>query len=247
MLVKYSKNFLTQVIFQANYNIPSIKFHLDSTLKDLCRLKTGQDPKELKNTNVNFSVNSNSNQAVTTEMNSRWLFQGSELQIIIQYDLIQIVNLNYTDYTHFHGIITEIFNKVKDIYKPVITRIALRYINNINFPTGSTYDFAEYIDEALLNSSLKFKDYGLKRSIGQMQLAEDENDLSVNFTYGFNNSQYPNKLIKREFLLDYDCFLTYKSTSETVLDISDIILKIRNKVNQLFEKSILSGLQKQMH
>jgi len=241
----YKKPFLSQVIFQANYNIPVLKIDVPPRLREICTALTKKEIKEVKNSNIN--INYVPNLPITTELNTKWIFDGEELLITIQHDLIQIVNLKYTNYFDFHKIIAQVFETVRELYDPIITRIALRYVNNIAFPTGGTYDFGNLIDNNLLTGLIKFKDYGLQRSVGQMILKNDQDDINVMFTYGFNNSQFPNKITKREFLLDYDCFCVYSNPTEKITAITDTLLKIRNQVNDLFEKSILDGLRQIMN
>jgi uncharacterized protein (TIGR04255 family) len=243
MNTKYSKHFLKQVIFQSSYNVPSIKNALDNSLKELCSNITGQQVQEGKNTNVSFAPN----QPSTTEINSRWVFFGKDIQIVIQHDFLQVINLSYSNYSHFHSIIETVFNKLKEVYNPSLSRISLRYTNNISFDEGNTFDFKGLINDELLNSLTIFKDQGLRRSIGQMYMNDDEMELATLFTFGFSNSQFPNKIIKREFLLDYDCSVTYTQPTDNITSITEITLKIRNKVNELFEKSILEGLREKMY
>lgn len=44
----YSKPFLTQVIFQANFQIDALKENIDPSLTELCKSKTGANLSELK-------------------------------------------------------------------------------------------------------------------------------------------------------------------------------------------------------
>jgi len=243
MAIKYSNHFLNQVIFQANYNVPVIKTEINASLKNLCEEITGQSLYIGKNTNINVAAD----QPVLSTVQNRYLFLGKEVQVVVQGDFVQVINLKYTDYTHFHGIIEKVFNKVREVYNPGFSRIALRYTNNINFPDGSTFDFDGLIDESFLNCLLKFKDQGLARSVGQTFMTHEDGDLSTLFTYGFSNSQFPGKIIKREFLLDFDCYRTYQEPNFNINSISEITLSIRNKVNELFEKSIGEKLRTLMH
>ena len=126
------------------------------------------------------------------------------------------------------------------MYSPIFTRVALRYLNNINFPTGDTYDFGQFIKPSLLAATNDFKSFGFTRSIGVMNMVDDEQDILSNFTYGFVNSLFPNKIAKREFILDYDCFTNLKNTIDAI---KPLVLKLRNKANELFNKSILPELK----
>lgn len=237
----YSKPFLTQVIFQANFQIDALRENIDSSLTELCKDKTGAHLSELKNTNIN--ILQAPAQRIVTTLNSRWVFQGKFLHIIIQNDILQIINLKYINHSEFHNTIDEIFNKIKEIYKPIFTRIALRYVNNVSFTEGSTFDFNHLINNSLLQSTLEYKEFGLTRSIGVINIYNDQENINTTFTYGFVNPEFPNKISKRDFILDYDCFTVLNVTIDTI---KPTILKLRNTVNELFEKSILPELRIKM-
>ena len=119
------------------------------------------------------------------------------MQIIIQSELLQIIIFKYNGHEEFHALIEKIFNKVKEVYSPIFTRVALRYVNNINFPTGDTYDFGQFINVALLAPTNDFKGFGLTRSIGVMNIADDDNDILSNFTFGFVNSLFPKDRLQK--------------------------------------------------
>jgi uncharacterized protein (TIGR04255 family) len=236
--MNYSTNYLSQVVFQANHQITSLKDSIDSDLKQLCIDKSGANVTELKNTEININ-----GQQVNMNVSTRWVFTGKRFQIVITRDFIQIVNFNYTTHAEYHPIISDIYNKFRSVYKPIISRVALRYINHIKFNDGTTYDFKGLINQKLVDPTIEYKDFGLTRSIGVMNIYDKVEDIYTNFTYGFVNPEYPNEIVKRNFVLDYDCFINLNVIIE---DIHPVLLKLREKVNTLFEKSILPGLQEKM-
>ncbi len=77
-----------------------------------------------------------------------------------------------------------------------------------------------------------------------MILNDNENNINTKFQYGFANSEFPNQISKREFILDYDCSVIINGRIENV---KAILLNLRNKVNSLFENSILEGLRNEMN
>ena len=77
-----------------------------------------------------------------------------------------------------------------------------------------------------------------------MNLKDDAEDILTNFTYGFINPEYPNFIAKREFVLDFDCYAMMKVTIDSVIP---TLLKLRNKANQLFEKSILEEFRHELN
>lgn len=241
----YKTNFLKQVIFQVVYSTPALKLHIDTSLSELCSQKTGAQVTQGQNASVRFNLANN--KQLAPEITTRWMFQGVKFQVIVQADMLQIINVAYDNHLEFHAVINDIFNKLKQLYSPAISRVSMRYINNINFENGGSFEFNNLIDPDLLNGVVKFKDEKLTRSIGQILFAKDAEDLSVTFLYGFINSQFPNIIAKREFLLDYDCYTDYTNQPDKNIPINDILSKISNKINGLFEKSIMDGLREKMN
>src|ERR1035437_2716715 len=184
--MNYNKNFLSKVIFQANFQIDTLKDYIDSSLIELCKAKTGAELTKQKNTNITLLPNN-----IATNINSVWIFKGDVIQITIQSDFVQVINLKYTKHEDYHPVINDIFAKIKELYKPRFTRIALRYINNISFSEGNTYDFNTLINNSLLGATLDYKDFGLTRSIGQMNIKNDREEINTAFTYGFINPEFP--------------------------------------------------------
>jgi uncharacterized protein (TIGR04255 family) len=236
--MQYAKHFLSRVIFQANYSADALKDIIDAGLVEVCKAQSGVELSEAKSIVVNFHQNKAS---VTNK--TQWNFKGDRIHIIVQDDFLQVINLRYTNHNDYHPVIGALFDKFKAIYNAKITRVSLRYINNIRFNEGNTFDFNGLINESLLKPTLEYKHFGLTRSMGSMHIFDSEKDLNTTFTYGFANSEYPNKIAKREFVLDYDC---YQTITNDVVAINPIILKIRNKVNELFEHSVLDGLRNKM-
>ena len=119
-----------------------------------------------------------------------------------------------------------------------ISRIGLRYINQIIINEGNPLEWTGLIKDSLI-SSLNFvqEKNQLSRLMGIIEL--NRSDYLIRFQYGWFNSEYPNPIAKKEFLLDYDCY------SENETDISAIIGQIdmfHSAIKDLFNKSILDGL-----
>jgi uncharacterized protein (TIGR04255 family) len=237
--MSYKSNFLSQVIFQANYNpIDPLKTTIADTLVVLCERLTSAKKAEGKNNVINIL-----NNKVTNELNSTWLFNGNDIQIGIQPSTMQISTKKYQNHDQFHAMINEVFDCVRMAYKAIITKASLRYINNIHFSTGSTFDFDGLIDPDLLCSMRKFTGKRPSRSMGNMVLTPPDSSITTIFNYGFFNSQFPNLVVKREFVLDYDCQC---QTTERD-DLINILLLLRDNANDLFESSIADGLRQIMN
>ena len=238
----YKNNNLTQVVFQLNFNIiEALKKGLNSELEEICQQITGQPKVEQEILNVlNITIQQvGIAPPIANEKTKVWIFPGTEFRIQLQNGFLNISALHYSNHEIFHESIDMVVRKLISLYNPWVIRISLRYINNLIFKDGSTFDFKDLINQSLLSPTLDFIDEDLTRSIGIMSI-RDEEDINVNFTYGFLNSQFPNKIAKREFVLDYDCILIPNSN---INEIKPQLQKLRNKANHLFEKSILQDLK----
>lgn len=241
MHTHYQNNYLNGVIFQVNYTVDSLKTTIHSGLVDLCKEVTGSEPVQQPMLNLQFAINSKS-QPIQEQINS-WIFDGDKFLIQIQHNSISIRDKKYIRHNEFHEVITSIVNFFNKIYQPTCSRVAMRYTNIIAFPEGNTYDFKDLIHDDLLNATLFFSKEGLARSIGAMNMIDDDG-IRVNFVYGFLNQKgFPNKISKREFVLDYDCSIDDIVQSP---QIEPYLVKLRTKVNLLFNKSILEKLREQM-
>lgn len=233
----YPRNFLSKVVFQINFlPIEAIKRGLDQRVIQTCVEITGAPLVLQKNTNIN--VNS-SDSSVSTQQTPKWTFVGEEIEMFFLHDSFNIISKKYTTYTDFHPHIERTFNLFRDIYNPSFARTALRYINNISFPNGDAFDFNGLINEPLLRPTKEFSDQFLMRSMGSMILQDSERSITTNFNYGFFNSQFPNIIALREFILDYDCYYIHRDGD----NIKTILMNLRNRINTLFEKSISEGLR----
>ena len=242
--MNYKRNYLLKVIFQANYQvIPQLKLDIDKDLKELISREVGKEPVTSENQLVVFGIKQGSSMSeVNKEI--QWNFTGNPIRVLINSQWFQVITLNYTNFNEFHPLISKIFSEIFRTYNPEFNRIALRYINSISFKDGNTFDFKDYIDDSLTSFSSKFKDHNLRRSFGSMEIRNEQSNINTKFAFGFFNSEYPNSISKREFVLDYDAFTIYNPKSDKI---EDILQKIRSNNNDLFEKSIKEGLRNEMN
>ena len=234
--MQYNTNFLSQVIFSISYNeIDILKTSLDHKITQMFEEMTGAKLSVVNSTQVSFRGDKGLVESIQL---SQWEFRGTSLQIRVQNNYLQVINLKYTNHKEYHGIILKIYEVFTDFYKTTINRIAFRYVNNISFPTGEAFNFKDLIKPSLYNATLDFSEDGIVRSVGSMIIKDD--DVSTTFIYGFVNSEFPNKIVKREFVLDYDASVNPIGEDYRI---KDVVEKLRTKVNYFFEKSIEQELR----
>lgn len=125
----------------------------------------------------------------------------------------------YNTYDDFRRIIQKVIQTLEtEDPSAKLSRIGLRYINQI-FIEGNPFEWTEFIKEPLV-SSLNFIEERkeLARLMGVIELNRSE--YLIRFQYGWFNSEFPNPIAKKEFVLDYDCY----SINET--DISEVLNQI---------------------
>ena len=83
-----SSRFLTQVIFQANFNIESLKKSIDEPLALLCEQKTASTRNIAANPTYYLNPQNGTPEIIFT---NRYLFKNDILQIVLQSELLQIV------------------------------------------------------------------------------------------------------------------------------------------------------------
>lgn len=237
----YKKNFLKNVIFRIDfapiYKIDESPSQFQEKIKEFFPKSEEQIGGELtieieklpkQHSNIQFPV---------------WVFtdENKTYKIHLTRNFLTFECSNYTQFSNFYNCYSNIYNNFVKIYEPkTLNRIGLRYINNLKLNEGNPLDWNGYINSnLLLHVENFFKDemQNLSRAITQVTLNYD--DLKVIFSYGWLNSEYPNKISRREFLLDFDC-------SNNAVDSNDVLKNLSSFheiLNQKFEKSIESKLR----
>ena len=82
----------------------------------------------------------------------------------------------------------------------------------------------------------------MSRHITLIELNKE--DYRLRFQYGIANSLYPSKIIRKEFVLDYDCF-TFESL-ESPEEITSKVSEFNKTILDIFEESIEDGLRERM-
>ncbi len=164
--------------------------------------------------------------------NNRMIFEPNALSFDIA---------SYENYTKFREIVNVVISSML-AYNPSIqvSRAGLRYINQISLPDGSPFDWSNKIAEEL-RCGLGFPELrsNLLKAMGVWEF--DQDDCRIRFQYGMFNSEYPNRISKKEFALDYDCYCTEEGPLTSVLLNMD---RFHKTIKGLFDRSIGDELSK---
>lgn len=156
------------------------------------------------------------------------------------------IELGRGDYHHFAPFKAEVTTVLAAFYAsyqvPLFKRIGLRYINEIVFPEGNPLDWKELIAPDLITAVNACTTAGVNMVRSMHQLHVRQNDSNLVFNYGLHNPDFPNTLARRAFILDYDCSQMEVAQN----DVPNVLDKLNNLCEEMFENSIGDGLRTQM-
>lgn len=240
----YKRNFLKEVILRLDFNNAELDFLSDFAKSIKHEFPYFDQQKVLGNpikiVGGGFLVDQ------LPQQNLLWIFSNldktKKLQIAPDH-----IALTYTRYKNSN----ELLQDVAELVLPFIlqakietlNRVGLRYSNEINLNNIKTkFSWSQYLSGHLIGSlnfasSNKMK---VARSVGKLSLKEEDADITFNF--GVWNSDYPNEALRKEFLLDYDCY-SMLPIGTTDTKIIDVVRKYNSYIERLFESSITDNLR----
>lgn len=252
----YKTNYLKLVIFQLQFdpilelaNTSPSEFHK----KIIGELPGVQEGYEIE---VQTSVIANKSVAKTevkpdtkiTKSRPRWIFTSKDKlkQLAVAEQHFTLVYKQYDDSEATKRDIDFLWTAFKDTYKiSELSRVGLRYINEITRPEGDPLAWEGYIHDDIVKASLgspQPENHKLTRSMHAMFWIDD--DHRITFQFGIQNSDFPNPIAKKEFMLDYDC------SSMGPTEISEVVPcfeKYNKMIESLFESSIEEELRNLMN
>ena len=238
---KETRNYLTTVIFRIDSadpikllpdNIEKVKTKIEDRLSELNKgqlemIEVAMGPEEQRTIRKKSDVFDFKNK----EENE---------QVHIEQNAIFFEVKKYKDFKYFRTLISDVLTELN--LKGNSSRLGLRYINQITIGEGDPFDWKGWVNANLI-TGLKFVDKKefLARSMGIITYIFD--DLEMKFQYGMYNSEFPNPISKREFVLDYDCATKEPRDLGESLDLLDrmhdlIKEKFRECIDIEFEKQI---------
>lgn len=247
---EYKSNFIENAIFRVDFprildlnpNNPPAKIQNKLKKKySIVNIKQGGA--------IDFKIEDG--KELITQMNEviSWEFSDTENpetmnKITINPEFIAIEYQTYTTFKEFYEDIKLVFESFKDTYPlEIANRLGLRIINVIKWDEGHPLKWDNIIHPSLFSIPKNFvsENEDILRSMHVLEV--DEDDYLLRFQFGIYNNEYPNPIARKEFVLDYDCFL------EERMDINEIFKRSEdcNKIiDRWFERSIKEELRKEM-
>lgn len=244
----YKKNYITRTIYRIDFPaFPEYKkddYESHTKFQEKIKEKYPNIKQNKKETiEVNMSKDSQNIISVTEPI---WIFNNDDKSKLLNLepDNISITETKYTTFDSYYEDIKFVLDAFIDLY-PIkeISRIGMRYINEIKFPTGDPLDWSGYIDPNLFSIAKNFPSETDKVLRSMHLLALKEETYKLNFQFGCYNSEFPNPVTRKEFVLDYDCRIKEQKNISDAYQIAKDFNKI---INYWFEKSIGDELRRDM-
>lgn len=242
----YKQNFLTNVVFKVDFpKILELETNKPSDFQKAI-LKNYPILNELQG---QFIENAFNKKRFSTKIENRlkWEFFTKDKKKKILLDC-ECLTIEYFDnvYKHFDEFLEDIkfvFKNFFEIYSSIIIkRIGLRYVNQIKLASGNPLDWKGYLDNDLFSVVSNFaKEEDILKSMHLLDIKED--DFKLRFQYGIANSDYPNSIARKEFILDYDCFIVEEVDNSVIYNYA---IKFNKIIEKWFEKSIKKSLREIM-
>ena len=242
---KYRKNFLTNVICRIDFRPIA---EIDSAFLNKFRtIVKSNFPKVKEQTMVGIETKIEKGECVSnSQLPGKSIFNyldiNEENSIILSDNYLAIESVNYTSYKEFSKHIDYALTNLTDCFKDIdFIRLGLRSINQIVLDRGNPLIWKNYIEPSFVSVIDRFFDRSenLARMMSQVVLNYD--DYKVNFNYGMHNSEFPAKISRKEFILDFDFYTEYVENNQIMYPIHPLYMRPPNYDTTL-RREYLSGL-----
>lgn len=250
MSTTYKNNYLKQVIYRLDF--PKID------LGDLEQFKKSGDQQKYEYTLDSQKLESITFDAVADEVSKThenivvWRVEDKQksmrFEATNQYCLLEYAQyVNSAKLKEDFDVFMSVFLKTHNVEE--VSRMGLRYVNQIMFPSiKKIADWSKYISSELLSGTtfIQSKIGAPLRYLNQVEVNSSANSLvSVNFKYGIWNDKYPSPITSAEYILDIDCFT--RSPISVSTDIESTYADLNKAAETVFEQAILEPLRKEMN
>jgi len=246
--MNYNKNFITKVIFRIDFNvIPNLQSERQPEFSE--KIKARYPNFESKQTAQIIFTASGSTTGIQQELKGwTWEHRNENKKRVVSLTseslTIEYGDEEFTVFNDFATDVTEIYSIFHSLYKPSeVSRIGLRYIDEIVIPEGNPLEWKNLISDDLACAATAGlgNDMKLLRSMHQLQARR--NDIAILFSYGIHNPDYPNPIARKHFILDTDCYIAEPTKADEVIR---KFRELNDVAEYMFESSIKDGLREVM-
>ena len=244
----YSKNFLNEVIIRLDFvdETPSINRILPESIARTAKTVLpisevgNMFTQELQLSPQGFQSASN------LPPKKEWKFSSRErkLSVSIGDKWIYITCSKYDSFESFFETFTLVADQLFAAFPDImISRIGLRYVNNLVVQEIETpLSWSEYINEKYTGTLSLYDEKKYTRAISIIEI--DNKDYMQKIQFGLFNPDYPSTILKKEFVIDIDCFntgLTY------IGDYKEIVKLMHAGAKSVFEGFITDKMRAKLY
>jgi len=179
------------------------------------------------------------------DVETHWLYHGKNRKkravvapthFLVEYD---VYNSFEELKSHFLPVLEELFKSIEGLQ---VTRLGLRYIDEITCDDNNVFEWSEYLNMPLLAAfSIPHDGKEVLRVFNNFTIRD--HDMILRFQYGMHNPDFPAPIKKKIFILDLDAY------TEGLLEFGDIeekLEKFHEAIGNLFEQVITDKLREIM-
>lgn len=247
MVEHYSKNFINEVILKMDFfHSINVEDFIDEFFENINEKFKFKDIKS--DPQISINITNQEGKINTTFQPSAWYFFQTEdvndspyvIEVTKDYILVDF-RANIKKYERFEifGEYIDILINSLSIFKiDSVKSMGLRYINTISCNEGNPLIWGNIISEKLLLTDL-LKTYDSPSRLMHNFLFE-KNDFRINFTFGIFNTEFPNPIARKEYILDFDC-LCYDDLN--IYEVKDTVEDMHSTIYELFDENITDSFK----
>jgi len=243
---KYRHNFVTNAICRLDFrSVPEINEDLLNRFRDVVKSDFPKvEEKTIRAITARLEQSGVLEQVTLPDQKMfQYIDANSENKIELAPDHLAIESFKYINFREFGKNIELALGAFGELVEnPDFTRLGLRYVNQIVLNKGNPLIWANYVDSSFVSVIDRFfeRSPNLARTMSQVVLNYDE--YKLNFNYGIHNSEFPAKISRKEFILDFDFYTEYVEKEQ----IMPQLIRFNKESGIMFEKCIKDTLRKHM-
>ncbi len=254
--MKYKKNYIENFIFRIDFKEIKqevIEKILQQLKSDFVDSLNGLKSREVINNIIEMNDNEEMAKITGTEKEIHYRLYNKEdnENITITKEYIYYENKNYESFEKTKLMIQKMIDSIiKSSDIKICTRIGMRFINDIIFPSETkeeVYDWKGYIKEPLLANINFFREENKKDILQAMQVidinSQDDSNLYYTLQYGLYNARRPGPMLDKQYIIDIDA---HTKTVEEIEDIKDKIDIMHSEIEKIFESIIDKKMRSNM-
>ena len=243
----YKRNYLTSVIARIDFPSPlkQVSKGLPRPMVDLIKeMFPVPEPKPFVAQEMQFSNMQVKQRRVNEGI--EWNFHGENKEKTLTIGPSALF-VNWRQYNSYQDLKNEFLRTALEFlghYKGTqISRIGMRAINELKMDEQKPLDWSEYVNPELLHL-LDFGEDTKFLSRAFHNLESNFGDFNLRFQFGMHNPDYPAKIVKKVFILDFDAYYQGLTDRDQLTECCD---RYHEKLQEYFEASITDKLREKMN